>query len=375
MKIAYVSTFYPYRGGIAQFNANLYRALSKLCNVRAFNFSRQYPNFLFPGETQYVQSSEKVEVVPSLRILDSINPISYQKTVEEIHRYEPDIVLTKYWMPFFAPSLGFVLLRTKKKCYNISIIDNIEPHEKIPFSKILNKFFLSQNHYFIVMSEQVQNELIKINKDARFIRLLHPLYDHFGKKIPSELAREMLNIEKNKKVLLFFGFIREYKGLDILIEAMSQLDDSYHLIVAGELYENKDKYIHLINELQIEKRISLFLRYIPDAEVPTFFSASDVCILPYKTATQSGIVGVAYNFDLPIIATNVGGLPEMIEPFRTGLIVQETSANGLAKSIEQFFQESKEKFLKGIETYKSKANWDYFAKNILSIYEKLKNSE
>ncbi len=368
MKIAYLSTFYPLRGGIAQFNARLLKALSKSGEVRAFTFKRQYPNLLFPGKSQYVQPEDKAEFVNSIPILDTINPLSFYITAKKIKEFQPNIVITKYWMPFFAPSLGSVLKLLKPFAFNIAILDNIAPHEKFPFSKPLNKFFLNQNHSFVVMSNNVLHDLVHLVPDADFIQVSHPLYDNFGEKIEKHKALEILGLPFDKKILLFFGFIREYKGLDILLESISLLPDDYFLVVAGESYISFDKYYDLIDKLKIKDKVKLFVRYISDTEVPLFFSASDVCVLPYKSATQSGIVGIAYHFDTPVIATRVGGLPEMIENYGSGIIVEKGDAKSLAEGITTFFHQNSEQFVNGIKRYKSIASWDYLASRIIKSY-------
>ncbi|MCX7908681.1 MAG: glycosyltransferase [Ignavibacteria bacterium] len=368
MKIAYLSTFYPFRGGIAQFNASLLRSLSKYCEVRAFNFKRQYPKLLFPGKSQFVDKNDKVEAIETYQVLDTINPLSYFSTARKIKSYQPDIVITKYWMPFFAPSLGTVLKLLKKHTFNIAILDNVDPHEKFPFAQILNKYFIQQNHSFVVMSNKVLKDLLKIKPKANFILVQHPLYDHFGTQIEKEKARDILSLPKNRKILLFFGFIREYKGLDILLEAISLLPEEFFLVVAGESYISMDNYLEMIEKNNLQSKVKMFVRYISDNEVPLFFSAADVCVLPYKSATQSGIVGIAYHFELPVVATRVGGLHEMIEPFGTGIMVDKPDPNELAQKILQFFEHPLEKFKKGIDKYKSIANWDFLATKIIHEY-------
>jgi len=368
MKIAYLSTFYPYRGGIAQFNARLLKALSQYAEVTPFTFKRQYPSLFFPGKSQYVQEDDTPEKVNSIPLLDTINPFSYFKTIIIIRKYNPDITITKYWMPFFAPSLGFVLRKLKHTSFNVSILDNVEPHENFPFSKTLTKFFLRQNHLLIVMSRAVERDLLKLYPKARYIHLQHPLYDNFGSKVEQRFARTQLGLPLNKNILLFFGFIREYKGLDILLESLALLPEEYHLVVAGEPYTNFEKYTKIIQNKNLKERVSMFIRFIAEQEVPLFFSSADVCVLPYKSATQSGIVGIAYNFDLPVIASSAGGLAEMITPFGSGLVVENCTPENLSRAILNFFSMERSDFLTGIYKYKEIANWDYFAKKIIEEY-------
>lgn len=367
MKIAYLSTFYPYRGGIAQFNAALFRALENQgCEVKAFNFKRQYPAFLFPGETQFVKENDAVDKIKSERLLDSVNPLSYIKTSNAIKKFNPEIVISKYWIPFFGPSLGTVLKSTKKYAKNISIVDNAIPHEKRPLDRSFTKYYLNQNHYFITMSKSVENDLKSLKDDANIIKHFHPLYNHFPDKIVKKEARKKLGINEKDRVLLFFGFIRDYKGLDVLIEAMSYLDETTKLIIAGEIYGDFTKYDDLIKKFKLEKRIYKNIRYIDDNEVPIFFSASDLAMLTYKSATQSGILGITYHYEIPVIATDTGGMKEMIEPYNTGRIIEKANPKLISNSVNEFFS------LKNNQTFDFKkfkqiASWESLAKKIISL--------
>lgn len=372
MKIAYLSTFYPFRGGIAQFNASLYRALEQSNTVKAFTFTRQYPDFLFPGETQLVTDKDIADAVPAERILDTMNPLSYFSSAIQIKRSSPDILLMKYWMSYMAPSLGFVAGKVKKKSKVITVLDNVIPHEKRFFDETLTRYFLKQNHGFVVMSHAVKNDLLKFVPNAKYILCPHPLYNHFGAKVNADDAKRELNIPVGKKVILFFGFIRDYKGLDLLIDALSKLNDDYVLVIAGEVYGTFDQYKEQIDRLSVRNRIVLHVRYISDNEVPLFFSAADVCILPYKSATQSGITSIAYHFDLPIIATNTGGLAETISHDQTGLIVAAPDSTLIADAIKMYFANNlKSKFQSGIEMLKSNLSWKKFADSIVEFSKTL----
>lgn len=373
MRIAYLSTFYPYRGGIAQFNASLFNELCNISECRAFTFKRQYPKLLFPGKSQIVESDDKTQEVASIPVLDTINPFSYSKSAKEILKFNPDLLLTKFWLPFFAPSLGIVARKLKRhRIKTISILDNVIPHEKRIGDIALVKFFLNQNNGFIVMTEAVKSDLLKLKPEAKFLLHPHPLYDHFGEKLAKKIAREKLKIEQEKKVLLFFGFIRSYKGLDLLLEAMSKLSDEYLLIIAGEVYGSFYEYEQIIKSNNIGTKIRLFTRYISDEEVKLFFNASDVCILPYKTGTQSGIIGISYHFDVPVIATDVGGLAEMIKPFDTGIVVGKPIVENIMSGIHTFFnEESYLKFINNIQKYKRIASWKSLAESICKFYYEL----
>ena len=277
-------------------------------------------------------------------------------------------MLMKYWMSYMAPSLGTVAKKIKKNSKVITILDNVIPHEKRFFDEAFTKYFLKQNHGFVVMSDSVKNDLLKLKPDAKYILHPHPLYDHFGKKVDADDAKKKLNITAGKKVILFFGFIRDYKGLDLLIDAMSKLNDEYVLVIAGEVYGSFDKYSQQIERLGIKNKISLHVRYISDDEVPLFFSSADVCVLPYKSATQSGITSISYHFDLPLIATDTGGLKESIHNNKTGLIVESPDATLIAKGIENYFSQNlKSKFQEEIKLLKNKLSWDGLAKAIIEF--------
>src|SRR6185436_6694607 len=371
-KLAFLSTFYPFRGGIAQFNASLYRAFEKEHTIKAFTFKRQYPDFLFPGETQMVTSKDNADKIPSERILDTLNPFSYFSAANEVRNFSPDIMLMKYWMSYLAPSLGTVAKKIKKQSKIISILDNVMPHEKRFFDPAFTKYFLKQNHGFVVMSDSVKNDLLKFIPGARYIFHAHPLYNHFGKKAHADDAARKPNIPPGKKIILFFGFIRDYKGLDLLIDAMSKLNDEYVLVIGGEVYGSFDKYSQQIEALGIKNKILLHVRYISDDEVPLFFSAADVCVLPYKSATQSGITSIAYHFDLPLIATDTGGLKESIQHNKTGLIVPSPDSTLIAKTIESYFSQNlKSKFQEEIKLLKNKLSWSSLSEAIIEFSKSL----
>lgn len=365
MKIAFLSTFYPFRGGIAQFNASLFRAFEKKHEVKAYTFKRQYPNFLFPGETQYVTERDEVDAIPAKIVLDTINPISYLKTAKTIRKAKPDVLIMKYWMTFFAPALGTVCKYQDKHTKRVVILDNFIPHEKRFFDKAFNNYLVKHIDGYVVMSDSVLTDLLSVVPEAKYVRLNHPLYDHFGPGVPKDLACQKLGLNPDKKYALFFGFIRDYKGLDVLLQAVPNLDPEIEIIVAGEVYGNFDKYNEIIQQLNIENKIHLFNQYISDAEVGQFFSVSDVCVLPYKSATQSGITSISYHFELPMIATDVGGLKETIFDGVTGDIVPNVDSSQLASAINTYFLEGhREKYIAGIQDYKKSHSWEVFAQKM-----------
>lgn len=370
MKIAILSPFYPYRGGLAQLNARLYTELGKTNEVRAFTFTTLYPDFLFPGKTQYVMEGDSATVIDSVRVLNSINPFSYIYTAKRINQYAPDILIIPYWMSFLAPAFGGVCLFLNKKTKVVSLVHNAIPHERTLIDKPLAKFFFNRCSGFITMSELVRDDLLTLKKDAHILLQPHPIYDHYAERIDKNKACEQLEIRADKRNLLFFGLIRDYKGLDILIDAMSQLNDSYQLIIAGECYGSFDRYTQLIEQSPLKDNIVVFDQYIPDDMVSTLFSAADVLVLPYRDATQSGVVALAYQMELPMIGTNVGALGLAIKDSDTGIVVPSATSDDVAKGIKDFFEASisyKENLIKE----KKRLSWNNFTRSIVSFLDSL----
>lgn len=364
MKITFLSTFYPFRGGIAQFNALLYRAMESKHEVEAITFKRQYPSLLFPGKTQYVTEKDNADPIPALRKLDTINPWSYWRTAKAVKKGKPAVILTKYWMTFFAPSLGFVLGRQHKKTLRVAILDNVIPHERRFFDHVFNRYFLKRNDAFVVMTEKVKQDLIQYRPEAPCLLIPHPVYNQFGPKLNRKEALERLDLSalQDKKVLLFFGIIRDYKGLDLLLETLAVIPEDYHLVIAGESYGDFQGYRSMIQRLGIDSRCHVFERYIDDQEVAAFFSGADVCVLPYKSATQSGIAGIAQHFTLPLIATPVGGLGETIAHDRNGLITQGVDVSSLQDSLLYYFNhEKKVLFSEAMGQFNEDNSWEAFA--------------
>ena len=374
MKIAILSCFYPYRGGISQFNACLYGELSKEHVVRAFNFKRQYPEFLFPGKTQFVTEDDEAVPVESTSLLDTANPFTYISTYREIRDWEPDVLIVRYWMSYFGPSLGYITRRMKKHCKVISILDNVIPHEPHFFDAPLTKYFLKGSTGSVTLCEAVSKDLLELQPEARYTVIQHPLYSHFGNKLPREEAEDRLGLEHGKKNLLFFGLIREYKGLDILLEAFRMLpENEWQLIIAGEPYGSFDKYQKIIDSIPGKERIRMSLKYIKDSEVTEYFSAADVAVLPYRSATQSGISSVAYHFEVPMIVTDVGGLKETIGDRGTGLVSPEISPEAICKETLRFFSNPaiKEGCIRNIRIEKERLSWKTFACRLTEFIRQL----
>ena len=363
MKIALLSCFYPYRGGISQFNTYLYEELGKRNIVKAFNFTRQYPEILFPGKTQYVTQDDEAVPVESISLLDTANPFSYIKTYKAIKEWGPDVLIVRYWMSWFAPSLGYITRRMKKHCKVISILDNVIPHEPHFFDAPLTKYFLKGSTGSVTLCEAVSKDLLKLSPDKKYTVIQHPLYSHFGQKLQREEAERKLGLEPGKKNLLFFGLIRAYKGLDILLEAFGKLQDDYQLIIAGEPYGSFDKYQEIIDSLPNKDRIRMNLKYIKDSEVKDYFSAADLAVLPYRSATQSGISSVSYHFEVPMIVTDTGGLRETIGDRGTGIVAQECTPECILKEIQRFFSDAdlQQECIRNIRLEKERLSWNTFA--------------
>lgn len=373
MKIAILSCFYPYRGGISQFNTYLYNELGKDNIVKAFNFKRQYPEFLFPGKTQYVSAEDMAVPIESTSLLDTANPFSYITTLRAIKEWDPDVLIVRYWMSYFAPSLGFIARHMKDKCKVISILDNVIPHEPHFFDRPLTRYLLSGTDGCVTLCEAVSKDLLEISPDSRYAVIQHPLYSQFGAPKDRAQMEEKLGLEHGKKNLLFFGLIRDYKGLDILLKAFDELDESYQLIVAGEPYGSFDKYRELIDASPAKGRIHLFLDFIKDSEVADFFSTADLVVLPYRSATQSGISSVSYHFEVPLVVTDVGGLKETIGTRGTGLVAKECTPEMIKAEVQRFFADPvlRESCVENIRKEKVRLSWGNFCRQLSEFIQSL----
>lgn len=369
MRISLIGPFPPFRGGISDFNTALFNELIKMHELQIINYSTQYPKFLFPGKTQYKDEMDKS--YKSERILSSINPFTWSKTANRIIEFQPDIIILHYWMPFFALALRKISVSLKKKIdvKIIAICHNINPHENRFFYQFFTKIFLNKIDRFVVMSKSVKSDLLNIIPEAKYKLTQHPIYNIFGNTIDKKIARQNLSI-KAKNVILYFGLIREYKGLDILLKSIPKIKqelNDFIVIVAGECYEKTEKYYDISENLKIQDSVDLRLNFIPDNEVSEYFSAADVVALPYRTATQSGITQIAYNFNRPVIVSDVGGLAEIVPNGKTGYVVKPDS-NEFAKAIVKFFKEDKfEEFSKNIKVHKQLFSWERFVDNLMEL--------
>lgn len=370
MRFALLSAFPPYRGGISQFGASLVRELRQEHTVAAFTFTRQYPGLLFPGTSQYDPDAK--DEVQAVRVLDTINPLSWGRTADWMLDATPDVAVLRYWMPFFAPAMGMVAKRLRRRGTKVlSIVDNAMPHEPHFYDKPLTKWFFNNNDGLVAMTEAVRKDILSIRPDARTSLLPHPLYDHFGAAIPQAEARARLGLPADAKVLLFFGLIRDYKGLDLLIESCKGLDRRYHLVVAGEPYGDFGKYRHMLEGHPLQGNIHVHDRFIGDDEVPAFFSAADAVVLPYRSATQSGITAIAYHFGLPVVATDVGGLKEAVQHGQTGVVVPTATAEAILAGIRELFAMDLQELRDHVEAMRRKLSWQGFAEGLVAFAKTL----
>ena len=372
-KVVIIGPAYPLRGGLATYNERLARAfLDEGHNTSISTFSLQYPEFLFPGKSQYSEEPAQKDLEINVCI-NSVNPFNWLKIGLELKKMMPDLIVVRYWLPFMGPCLGTILKIIKSNHYTkiVCIADNIIPHEKRFGDTIFTQYFIKPVDAFITMSEKVLSDLDLFstkNKKKQFIP--HPLYDNFGEIISKKQALERLNLDQEYTYILFFGFIRKYKGLDLLIEAMKSISNpKIKLIVAGEFYEDSRSYLQLINDSKVSDKIILKTNFITDSEVKYYFSASDLVVQPYKSATQSGVTPLAYHFETPMIVTNVGGLTGMVPDGKVGLIA-EPNPISIAEKINEFFQNQyAEEFKKNLKVEKQKYSWSSMTKAILELAE------
>ena len=361
MNIFIVGTAYPFRGGIAHYNALLAEALGKRHEVTTITFERQYPSLLFPGKTQQ-ESGEISTASPAPQLVDSINPLNWIRVGRLIRDRRPDILVIKYWLPVFGPCFGTIarVVRSNKHTRIICICDNVLPHERRPFDVSFTRYAFGAVDAFIVQSSAVERDLQQLLPRARYRYVPHPVYNIFGAQSDRAQVRARLGIT-DERVVLFFGYVRRYKGLHVLLQAMPHLLARLpvRLLVVGEFYDDEESYREQVRTLGLEHAVTLHADYVPTEQVGGYFSAADAVVLPYVSATQSGIAQIAYNFDCPVIATNVGGLAEVVIDGRTGYVVPPNDPESLAKAIARFYSERREQeFGEQVRAEKRKYSWE-----------------
>lgn len=362
MKITIIGPAYPLRGGLASYNERIAQAFQDEGHeVNIVTFSLQYPNFLFPGKTQY-SSDAKPDLDISVEI-NSVNPLNWLKVGLKIKKEKPDLVICKFWLPFMGPCFGTILRLAKSNGHTkvASIIDNIIPHESRPGDRIFSNYFVGAVDGFVVMSKSVGDDMRQFTTDKPVEFIPHPIYDNYGEKVTKIEAKQYLKLSESGKYILFFGFIRKYKGLDLLLEAMADKriqDLGIKAIVAGEYYDEQQQYLDIIEKHNLQEHIVLRDDFIANDEVRYYFGASDVVVQPYRTATQSGISQLAFHFEKPMIVTNVGGLPEIVNDGVSGFVT-EVSSEGIADAILKYYNENKEEnFVEAVIEKKKEFSWE-----------------
>lgn len=372
-KVTIIGPAHPLRGGLATFNQRLAKQFTDEgheCSI--VSFSLQYPGFLFPGTTQY-SSDPPPEDVTIYTLVNSVNPFNWINVGKKLKKWKPDIIVVRYWLPFMGPALGTILQQVKKNRHTkiVCIADNVIPHEKRIGDVLFTKYFLKTPDAFVAMSEKVLGDLRKFtNKPAQLVQ--HPLYDNFGEPVSKEGARNFLGLGYDEKIVLFFGFIRQYKGLDLLLKAITDetiKKENIKLLVAGEFYEDSKPYLQLIQENNLQDRVILKTSFIPDSEVRYYLCSGDCVVQPYKNATQSGVTPLAYHFEKPMIVTNVGGLPSLVPHEKVGLVC-EPDAKSIAGAILHFYQLGEDYFIPHLRNEKQKYSWSKLTEAIFNLAER-----
>jgi Glycosyltransferase len=382
-KVVIVGPGYPFRGGIATFNHRLCQQFIEEGNECCiFSFSLQYPSLLFPGKTQY-STDPPPQGLEIYSMINSIHPLNWWQTGTELKRMRPDILIVRYWLPFMGPAFGTILRRVRKNKHTriIAITDNIFPHEKRPGDLAFSRYFLKSCDAFVTMSDKVMKDLRSLEPNKPAVQTLHPLYDNFGEPVSKQEAREKLRLDKDTKILLFFGFIRKYKGLDILLNAIRLLKEKnspllghLKIMIAGEFYEDPREYERMIDEWGIRDYLILRTDFIPDSEVRYYMCAADGVVQPYRNATQSGVTPLAYHFDKPSIVTNVGGLPELVPHKKAGLVA-EPNAESVAAAIEEYFELGENYFIPHLRSEKQRLSWHTLVKIITDLAAQLRKEQ
>ena len=380
MKIVILGTAYPYRGGLATFNERLARQfLSEGHEVEVWTFTLQYPSFLFPGKTQY--SSEKApNGLLIRRVLNSCNPFNWIRVGHQLRKAAPDMLICCYWMAFFAPAYGLIsrIARRNGKTKAIALVHNMMPHEPSILDKLFAPYFVKSQNGFVALSESVKEDIEKIeisnlksqisNTPKAFSP--HPIYDHYGERMTKEEACKALGLDPKKNYMLFFGLVRAYKGLDLLLDAFAQIKDqlpSLQLIIAGEFYEDEEKYRAQIASNGLDERVILRNEFIPDADLRKYFGAADLIVQPYKSATQSGVTQVAFHFEKPMLVTNVGGLGEIVHDHQMGYACAPT-ADAIAEDVLDYFTNNRQAaYTAYLQKEKTKYAWSKMTEAFIKI--------
>jgi glycosyltransferase involved in cell wall biosynthesis len=376
MKIAFLSSFYPYSGEMPESNARLYRAIEKSNEIKAFNFSLLYPELFFKDKEKFVSENEASDIIISDRILNTANPASYYFSANVINNYKPDIFISRLWMPYLGASIGGTAKFIDKNIKKIAIIDSLAANDKIIFEENVIKLFLNNFDAFITFSNQIKDEIISIKPNAYCVQHPLPFFSADTDKIEKKVARKILRVPTDKKTLLFLGPVRKYKGIDITLQALSMLDDNYHLIIAGESPSGYDYYKRKIRDLQIENKVAIIEHPLNENEMPYIFYSSDVLLMPYEQNPSRNLIRNAFSYELPVIATDVGNFREIFEEKNFGLIIENSDAELLVNAIEKYYDENLETIFKqNLNGLRYGHSWDSLATIIFDIYENLLSQE
>lgn len=361
-KIIMIGPVYPYKGGIAHYTSLLYQSLSKKHDVEMISYKMQYPKILFKKE-QKDYSNDMFKVENAKFLINTANPFNIVSVATKIKMQKPDLVLIQWWHPYFAPCYWLLTSVLGKNIQKMFTCHNVFPHERFPMDRLLTKMVLKKGDTFIVHSKSDGEDLLSIKPNAKFKQNPHPTYNAFKiRDISKDQARKELGEEQDAKLLLFFGFVREYKGLKHLLKAMPQIKKNLNnvkLMVVGSFGDDKTDYIKIIQDEKIQDCVEVIDEYTPDNEVEKYFAACDLVVLPYESATQSGIVQIAYGFEKPCIVTNVGGLPDVVTDGKTGYVVEAKNPEKLSEAIVKYFEEDKvEEFAKGVREEAYRFSWD-----------------
>jgi D-inositol-3-phosphate glycosyltransferase len=376
-KIVLLGTTYPFRGGgIATFNERLAREfIAEGHQVTIYTFSLQYPKLLYPGKTQMSEEAAPEDLDIHVKV-NSINPFNWWKVGRELRKMAPDLLIMKFWIPFIGPSLGTIARKVRKngKTRAIAIVDNMIPHEKRIGDMKLIRYFARSVDGFVAMSKSVESDIHSFQTGKPVAYAPHPLYDNFGDKYEKAEAKKLLGLDPHTNYLLFFGFIREYKGLDIAFEAMADARMQklpVKLLVAGEFFKDPKPYHDLIAKLSIKHQLDLRTDFIPNTEVGKYFSASDMVVQPYREATQSGVTQIAYHFHKPMLVTNVGGLPEIVPDGKVGYVT-EVNPTAIANAVVDFYENGREAAMVAhVIEEKARFKWDFFCGEIWRLYDQI----
>ena len=377
MHIVLLGTAYPFRGGLATFNERLARQLqAEGHQVEVITFTLQYPSFLFPGKTQYSTENAPTDLLISQQV-NSCNPLNWIKVGHRIRKMQPDLLITCYWMAFFAPCYSIIerIAKRNGKTRTIALVHNMIPHEPSILDKLFAPFYVRSTDGFVALSESVVQDIDHLDRNNKpKTSYPHPIYDHYGEQMSKVEACQALNLNPENQYMLFFGLVRAYKGLDLLLDAFGKVKDqlpNLQLIVAGEFYEDEDKYRAQIESNQLTNKVIIKNEFIADADLRKYFGAADLIVQPYKSATQSGVTQVAFHFEKPMLVTNVGGLGEIVHDHKMGYAV-EPNTEAIAQALTDYYTHNRQAdYTEYLIKQKDNYSWSKLAESFVKIHNNI----